>query len=86
MPRETVESIVPTTDATLDPAWAAPRNFEAHLGFLIVVIAPALFWAAIVFGASFLAGLPSAPQLGLAVFTVASAFLTFIARGLRVRF
>jgi hypothetical protein len=86
MPRENVESAVVTAEATLDPVRDAPRTFEAHLAFLFVVIAPALFWAAIVFGASFLAGLPSAPQLGLAVFAVASAFLVFITRALRVRF
>ena len=81
-----VESSVAATDATLDAAQATPRNFEAHLAFLFVVIAPAIFWAAIVFGAGFIAGLPSAPQLGLAVFAAASAFLTFITRALRVRF
>ena len=84
MPRKTVE-IIAATDGARDHAPVASPNFEAHLGFLVVVIAPALFWAAVVFGASYLAGLSSAPQLGLAVFAAASTFLTFISRALRVR-
>ena len=85
MPRETIKSIAAPLDAACNPARAAPHVFDAHLGFLLVVIAPALFWAAIVFGASLLAVLPSAPQLGIAVFALTSAFLTFICRALRIR-
>ncbi len=84
MQRKTVETIA-AIDGACDQAPAAPGNFEPHLGFLVVVIAPALFWAAVVFGASYLAGLASAPQLGLIVFAAASTFLTFISRALRVR-
>lgn len=73
-----------SSSGVLDPV-AIASPLEAQLGFLVVVIAPALFWAIIVFAGSRLAGSSLATEFAVAVFVTSSAFLTFVARALKVR-
>ena len=83
MPRGIMED-ASSSSSVLDPV-AIDSPLQTQLGFLVVVIAPALFWATLVFAGGQFAGSPSAAEFAIAVFVTSSAFLTFVARALKVR-
>ncbi len=69
------------------PDLRAPSNgfFDANLGFLCVVIAPSVFWAALCFAALVSVKAPAAPEFSLGIFTFCAAFLSFVATSLKLR-